>query len=298
MSAAEQPTADETRLSPDAWLRGMLAARNLGPTSQKLANYLVTNINAVSYAQASEISASAQVSASTTTRLAQQLGFKGWPDLQQALRTRYLAQLSMVDIAEIHGLTDTPFQNALRNDSELLAATMRDVDDVAIARVAAAVQSAKRVHVTAMGSFAAVGQALVHNLQIAGYHVHALLDRDSALSNSVAQMGDGDLLIVCSYWRHYRTIVAAANAAHRQGATVVALTDYLPPQLEGAVDDLIMIPAEGTSFFPSLTVPMAVQQGLVATLAQLDPEATKVRIDAAERLWNELDILIDPRATE
>ena len=58
--------------------------------------------------------------------------------------------------------------------------------------------------------------------------------------------------------------------------------------------EAILIPAEGTSFFASLTVPMAVQQGIVATLARIDAQRVTRQIEAAEELWDELGILIHP----
>lgn len=285
---------EESQIAPDAWLRSLVPAEGFTASGRRLVNYLLMNVSTTSYAKAADIADAIDVSVSTVTRLAQQLGFEGWPDLQQNLRARYLARLSMVDISEIHGVTDTPFKSALRRDAESLATTIRHVDERSIARVAEALQNATRIHIAGMGSFAAVGQAFAHNLLIAGYPALAPIDRESTLSNTVATMGPGDVFVVCSYWRHYRAIVAAVTAAHRRGAHVLVITDYLPRQLTDAVDEVVLIPAEGTSFFPSLTVPMAVQQGILATLARLDPDRTRQHIETAEELWAELDLLIDP----
>lgn len=287
---------DGSPLAPEAWLRALVPPIGLSASGRKLLNYLLTNVNQAGYAKATELAEAAGVSVSSVTRLAQQLGFEGWPDLQRNLRARYLAQLSAVDISEIHGVTDTPFQSALRRDAQSLASTIRLVDEQSIARVAGRLQGARRILVTAMGSFAAVGQAFTHNLLLAGYPVQPLLDRESTLANTVAGTGPGDVFVVCSYWRHYRATVAAAVAAHRRGAQVVIVSDYLPRRLAPVADEVILIPAEGTSFFPSLTVPMAVQQGILATLARMDPDRTRRNVETAERLWAELDLLIDPRA--
>ena len=254
------------------------------------------NVGEAGFAKAADVADAVGVSVSSITRLAQQLGFEGWPHLQHELRARYLAQLTMADVAEIHSVTDPPFQGSLRRDAVSLAETIASLDDRTIARVAELLHGATRIHVTAMGSFAAVGLALSHNLLIAGYPTQALLDRDALLTNTVATLGPGDVLVVCSYWRHYRTVVGAAVAAHARGARIVAIADYLPSQLAEVVDEAVLIPAEGSSFFASLTVPMAVQQGIMATLARLDPERTRRQISETERLWTEIGLLVDPRS--
>ena len=53
----------------------------------------------------------------------------------------------------------------------------------------------------------------------------------------------------------------------------------------------IMVDAEGTSFFPSLTMAMAVQQGIVATLAGIDPDRTGRSLAAAEQAWHDFGLL-------
>ncbi|MEJ7649343.1 MAG: hypothetical protein WKF57_09955 [Nakamurella sp.] len=126
---------------------------------------------------------------------------------------------------------------------------------------------------------------------IAGYPVRELLNEPAALSNAVSRMGPTDLLIVCSYWRIYDVAVIAAQSAHRRGCGVVLLADSLPRALCTAVDEVVITPAEGTSFFPSLTVATAVQQGIVATLANIDPARTRTAMTAAERSWQDFKLL-------
>lgn len=285
-------------VTPEAWLRSRAPERPLGSSAKRVLDHLLTHPMASGFEHASDIAATIGVSTSSVTRMAQQLGFDGWPALQRELRARTLARLSMRDVSDIHGVTDTPFQHALRHDNAALGSWLRGADEGAIARIAHRLQSADRILVAAMGSFAAVGHALAHNLLIAGYPVQPQLDAPGRLANTVAGATAGDVLVFCSYWRHYRVVVDATRVAHRNGAAIVAIADYLPGSIATIVDDAVLIPAEGTSFFASLTIPMAVQQGIVATLARLEPDRVRASIDAAERTWDELDLLVDPRADD
>lgn len=296
IGSVQQPGDGDTGrdLSPVAWLHTRVPESGLGASAKTLLNYLSTNISEAIYAKASDIASITGVSASSVTRLAQLLGFTGWPDMQRDLRARYLASLSMVDVSNVHGITDTPFQSAIRRDISSLTRTERELDENVIRRIAELLLNAEQIHIAAMGSFAAVAQALSHNLLLAGYPVHGLLDRDAQLGNTVAHLRPSDVLVVFSYWRHYRVVVGAAIAAQRRGAKVVLITDYVPRVLSDVAEEVVVINVEGTSFFTSLTVPMAVQQGILATLARIDPERIQQGITASEKLWRELDLLLDP----
>lgn len=103
--------------------------------------------------------------------------------------------------------------------------------------------------------------------------------------------GPADTLVVCTYWRLYDVAVIAAAEAKARGAQVIVLADNISPALEKSADEIVLTPAEGTSFFPSLTPAMAAQQGIVATLARIDPDRTRKSLTAAEESWQTFRIL-------
>lgn len=289
--AADDDTAGPVTESLDSWLASLLPDGGLGAQGDAVFRHLLADPGHASHAPASAISEATGASISSVTRTAQRLGFSGWPRLQAELRTRYLARLSMIDVAATHGATSTPFSDALRRDLRSLDEAMRIIDEAQIRRVAERIAAAENVYVTAQGSYAAVGLALVHNIGLAGYPVRELLSQPATLSNSTARMTSRDLLIVCSYWRIYDIAVIAAQQASRRGAGVVVLADNLPQALRTVTDEAVIVAAEGTSFFPSLTVAMAVQQGIVATLATLDPDRTHASLKAAEQGWQDFKLL-------
>jgi DNA-binding MurR/RpiR family transcriptional regulator len=278
----------------EGWLRTLLPDKGpaaLGASGLRVFNLLLALPGNGSYATATEVADQAGTSVSSVTRLAQRLGYKGWPDLQRDLRAHHLAHLSLTDVANAHGDNDTPFQASLRQDADSLAASLRNLDEAQVVRIAGRLADAANIYVAAQGSFAAVGHALIHNIRLAGYPARALLDNPAGIANHVAQFGSEDLLIICSYWRLYDVDVIAAAEAHRRGATVIVIADNISPALEASADEVLLVPAEGSSFFPSLTSAMAVQQGLVATLARVDLERTRRSIDASEASWQQFKLL-------
>lgn len=273
------------------WLTSLVPPTGLGASGQQVFQQMLGNPGKASYSTAVELAGLAKTSVSSVTRLAQRLGFGGWPDLQREVRVRHLAHLSVLEVADIHGVDDTPFQASVRQDLASLATSLQNLNEEQVVRIAGVLAAAENIYVTAQGSYAAVGHSLVHNIRIAGYPARELLDNDVSISNLIAQIGHKDVLIVCSYWRLYDVAVTAAAEAHARGATVIVIADNISPVLYKSADEVLLVPAEGSSFFPSLTAAMSVQQGIVSTLARLDPDRTRKSLIAVENSWQAFHLL-------
>lgn len=287
---SESPRSREPD-SVEDWLRSLLPAKGLGSSAQQVFNLVAREPGRASFLPAGELAELAQTSVSSVTRAAQRMGYDGWPDFQRELRARHLAHLSALEVSDAHKGGGSPYESSLRQDADSLAVALRNLDASRMVRIAELLAQSDNIYVTAQGSFSAIGQALVHNIQIAGYPARELLDRPASVSNHVSRMSSRDVLVVCSYWRLYDLAVTAAAQAQARGAKVVILTDNISPALERCADEIVITPAEGSSFFPSLTAAMAVQQGIVATLASLDPARTRRNLIAVEEGWREFKLL-------
>ncbi|MFF0772939.1 MurR/RpiR family transcriptional regulator [Nonomuraea wenchangensis] len=292
----------------EGWLRSRTPERGLRGKSAAVLELLLSQPRRASYGSAGELAQLAGVNVATVTRTAQALGFAGWPALQQELRARYLSSLSAGQVAaehragqvtaehragqvaaEPHG-TGSPGTRSLRRDLDNLAVLNRRLDERVLATIAEAVAAARSTTIVADGSYAAVGLALAHNARLAGYPVRAVT-AGSELANAMAAVGEGDVLIAVSFWRLYENTILAANEARARGARVFAVTDAASPALAAAAEEVVLVPAEGEAFFPSLTAGIAVAQALVTQLAAVDPARTGAAIEAAESMWTRFGLL-------
>ncbi|MER6004693.1 MurR/RpiR family transcriptional regulator [Nonomuraea angiospora] len=275
----------------EEWLRTRVPPRGLRGKAAAVLEILLSQPRRASFESAAELAQVAGVNVATVTRTAQALGFAGWPALQQELRARYLSSLSAGQVAAEHRGTGSPSSRSLRRDLDSLALLNRRLDEGVLLTIAEAVAAAGRTVIVADGSYAAVGLALAHNARLAGYPVTAVTNGDAELANAVAALGAGDVLVAISFWRLYESTVLAANVARSRGVRVFALTDAASPALAEAAEEVVMVPAEGEAFFPSLTAGMAVAQALVTQLAAVDPARTGASIEAAEAMWTRFGLL-------
>ncbi|SFS72587.1 MurR/RpiR family transcriptional regulator [Saccharopolyspora flava] len=274
----------------EAWLRGRVPERGLRSKGASVLQVLLTQPRRVSYGSAAEAAALAGVNVATVSRTAQALGFTGWSDLQQELRARYLSSLSAPDVASAQHTEGELGTASLRRDLESLAVLNRRLDEQLLRTVAEAIARARRTVIVANGSYLAVGSALGHNVQLAGYDASVVHD-EAELANAISRVGPDDVVIAISFWRLYQSTVTAAEEAHERGARVFALTDAASPALAAAAEEVVLIPAEGVAFFPSLAPGLAMAQAIAAQLSTVDPDRTRRSIEAAEAQWSRFHLL-------
>lgn len=282
-----------TEAEPDgfeSWLRGRVPERGLRSKGASVLQVLLTQPRRVSYSSAAEAAELAGVNVATVSRTAQTLGFSGWSDLQQELRARYLSSLSAPEVAAAQQTEGELGGASLRRDLDSLAVLNRRLDEQLLRTIAEAIAQSRRTVIVANGSYFSVGSALGHNVQLAGYEATVVHD-DAELANAVSRIEPGDVLIAISFWRLYQSTVTAAEEAHDRGARVFALTDAASPALAAASEQIVLIPAEGVAFFPSLAPGLAVAQAIAAQLSTVDPERTRRSIEAAETEWSRFRLL-------
>lgn len=279
------------------WLDSRVQGRKLAARQLQVVGILRSQPRLASYGSVSDIAAAAASNASTVTRTAQTLGFKGWADFQFELRSRFLASLSAVEVAAEHnGHISSPAQAAVSTDRANLAHFERTLNADTVHEIAKAIAAARQTFIVAAGSYAIPGKALEHNAIIAGYNVR-LLDADvAALTNAIARLGAEDLVIAISLWRVYDSTMRAVDIAHGIGAPVVSITDSAGSPVAVNAQHRIVVPTEGAGFFPSLTGAVAAVQAIAVELASLDRERSNLNIAASERTWDQMRIM-HPRSS-
>jgi DNA-binding MurR/RpiR family transcriptional regulator len=276
-----------------AWLGDALPDLPLSKAQSRVVDVIARNPQLSSYADIAEIAQRADVNNSTVVRAAQHLGYRGWPDLQRELRSRYLVMISTEDTLTEHGEHRSPLHDALNHDIENLRLTLdsntADDAEAAIATMAAA----KSIIALGLGSFAGPASVMAHLGSTMGYPI-TLENRGAVhLASSANALGPGDVLVVINMWRSMRQIIVTAEAAKQAGAKVVAISDMRRGRLAAVADHLLVVASEGISFFQSVTAANSLVYGLLAGMEAAHPERSRAAIRRTQQLWKDLDIYLD-----
>lgn len=283
----------QTAGTPDveAWLRKLAEKNKPSKAIHDVLQAIIVQPALASYASSTKLAAVAGVNVATVVRAAQLFGFSGWPEWRQEIRARYLNLLTAQELAVVHEVANqSPLDMAVSRNIEQLTAIRKSMDRRTLAAFAKGIARANRRLIVASGSFSAVGRTLAHHAGIAGYRCEVLGD-GVALANALADLTDRDIVIPITVWRLYKVCIAAAREAKRRGTKVYLISDQLYSPIAELADRVLIVPSEGTSFFPTIVPSMSVVEALCAQLVRIDPDRSAKAIADAERQWQEFNLL-------
>lgn len=289
--------------SESGWIEQRLGGRTPGRAGARVLAALRAQPREMSFASTAEAARLAGVNVATVVRTAQALGYPGWPALRSELRSRYLSRLSAAELLGEHAPGGTGDGRGGEPDGAAAATLHRDLanlrelagllDEAQITRVARLLADARSSLVLGSGSFAAPGLALAHQCTSLGRDVRLQQAGGTALVNAVGLLRPGDLLLVIQLWRTPHHIRRAATLAAELGARVVVLTDRTDDVTDLA-GEVVLLPSEGSSMFPSLVAAMTVVQAVITALVAADPVAAGRAGDRSEEHWRRFGLFPEP----
>ncbi len=268
------------------WVADLLGPREPGSGVARVLRALASHPREMSYASTSVAAGLADVNVATVVRAAQVLGYPGWPALRAEARGRYLAGLSTSQVLDEHaGSSERPTWAALGRDVRNLRELAQVLDPDQVARIARIVADTRVTLVLGSGTFAAPGLQLAHLAQTLGHDVRLQRVGGTALLNAASLLTEQDGVVVFHLWRSPQEVLRAVLVAAERGARVVAVSDQSTAELVEAAEELVLVPSEGASVFPSVTASTAVVHAVLAELVALDEDAARAAAQAAIDLW-------------
>lgn len=259
---------------------------SLSPTLQRAARFVVDHPNEVVIASMRALAGRAGAQPATLVRLAQQLGYAGWPELKSAfaqelglhstgygVRAKSLAArgrgadlLSEMFGAQRHNLasTESMCSESLRGAASLL-------------------KKAKAVHAAGFRASFPVAHAFVYGYRLFRDSVHLVDGHGGGLEMQLRPIARNDAVLVVSFSPYSRESLAVLEAARVAGARIVALTDSRASPHALAADVPLLFSTASPSFFPSVVAGLAVSEALLELLVAGAGAGVARRLERAEQ---------------
>jgi len=283
----EQMVHDKKRpATPDALaLRLREAFPAMGPEAARAARFLAGNPGEVAVSSMRALAARAGVKPPTLVRLAQSLGFDGWPQLREVFvaelrpgAARYASRAQALQRAGGGGLAAGVFE-AQRRDIDATEAQSA----AALPRVAALLHDAKAVHVAGFRASYAIAFGFAYLYRLFRPSVSLISAEGGTLEMQTRAIGPGDALVVVSFAPYSREARLAVESARRARAKVVALTDSALAPIALAADETVLFSVTSPSFFPSIVGGVSVAESLLGLIVAREGKGVVRRIEAAEK---------------
>jgi DNA-binding MurR/RpiR family transcriptional regulator len=271
----------------------------LSPTLQDAARFVVDHPNEVVISSMRTLAKRAHAQPATLVRLAQQLGYSGWPELKSVfaedlgLNTARYGQRakSLVARGRHADLTGEMFAAQRQN----LAST-EPLCTASLGLAAKMLKRAKAVHVAGFRASFPIAYSFVYGYRLFRNAVHLIDGQGGGLQMQMRPIERRDAVVAISFAPYSREAIVVVEEAKAAGALVIALTDSNASPLALSADLPVLFSVASPSFFPSVAAAVAVTEALLELLVADAGPAAVEQIDRAEQNLFESGAYLQPRA--
>lgn len=261
---------------------------------RKIADYILENYQKASYMTALSLGQSVGVSESTVVRFAMELGFDGYPDFQETLRTAMKAKLTSVQRIELASSQmdkNDVYEKVMSLDIELIRETMENGDREAFAGAVDTILKARRIYIVASRSASPIAEFLRYYFSIMFDDVRLLNNiGTSDLLQRLFRVSENDVVIGISFPRYSKQTTIAMEYASGNGAKVIAVTDSRQSPIARKADHVLTAGSGMVSFADSLAAPLSLINALIAAVSLEKRNDINRSFEKLENLWDDYDV--------
>lgn len=261
---------------------------------KKIAAYLIEHFDKAAYITASKLGKAAGVSESTVVRFASEIGFDGYPQMQQALQEvsrNMLTAVQRMEVASNNIDADDVLNKVLHSDIEKIRKTLDDINKKDFDSVVDAIINAENIYVIGTGSASVLANFL--NLYLNHIFDNVRVVGSTSISDvyeNILSINEKDVLIGLSFPRYSSRTLKAMRYASSRNANVIAITDSASSPIAETADHLLIARSDMASFVDSLVAPLSLINALIVALGLRRKDEVSQKLQKLEALWQENEV--------
>lgn len=267
------------------------ALPDLTRAERQLATHVLSHYPVSALGSITLLAKAAEVSTPTVVRLAQKLGYKGYPDLQNALRGEVEAMLES-PLAKhdrwAGGVPDTHMLNRFADAVMAnLQSTLGQIDHAEFDAAAGLLADPGR-QIFAMGGRIthALADYFTSLMKVVRTDVTLLSNNSTTWPPTLLDMRPGDVLLVFDIRRYENAVLQLAEMAKEQGAEIILITDRWVSPAATHARHTLACHIEAPSAWDSNVSLMVLVETLLASVQDLTWDVTEGRMKRLEHLYD------------
>lgn len=268
--------------------------RDFSKGQRSIATYILNHYEKAAYMTAAKLGQAAGVSESTVVRFAFELGFDGYPELQQELSEMIknkLTSLQRIEVAtEQIGDADV-LEKVLNIDIDKIKKTLEETSREDFNGAVNALVNCGSIYILGSRSASILARflALYFNLMFDSVKlIHTT--SSSEMFEQIMRLKENDIIIGISFPRYSKKTVKAMEFAKKSNAKVIAITDSPSSPLAKQADFFLQARSDMASFVDSLVAPLSLINALIVAVGlQMKDDLVK-SFDRLESIWEEYDV--------
>ncbi len=258
---------------------------------RQLANTLLENYPVTGLKSITRLAENADVSTPTVVRMAQKLGFSGFPELQNALRDELEATISNPIAKHDQWSEHAPDTHILNRFADAVIDNMRQTlnqlsPDEFDATCALLADRKRSVHVVGGRITHALADYLFTHLQVIRENVTHLPPNSNIWPHYVLNMKPGDVLVIFDIRRYEQDLINLADMAKASDVTIILYTDQWGSPVAKSAKHRFNIRIEAPSAWDSSVVTLFLLEATIAAVETKIWGVTKGRMKHLETLFD------------
>jgi DNA-binding MurR/RpiR family transcriptional regulator len=280
--------------SPDMSVAERINSRfdSLTRAERQLANAMLENYPVSGLGSITTIAENSGVSTPTAVRMAKKLGFRGFPDLQAALRSELEATISNPIAKHDRWAADAPDTHILNRFADVvmdnMRQTLRQIDPEEFDAVTALLSNRKRsVYLVGGRITRSLADYFFTHMQVIRGGMTLIAANSNIWPHYVLNMQEGDVLVAFDIRRYERDILKLAEMASAKGVTLVLFTDQWGSPAAKHATHCFNCRIEAPSAWDSSVVSLFIVESLIAAVQTATWKETKQRMKTLEGLFDQ-----------
>lgn len=272
-----------------------LRGQPLSKGHRRIAQYIAQHYEKAAFMTAASLGEECGVSESTVVRFATALGYKGYPELKQALvslvRQRLTSEQRFAIASAIR--ESAVLKTVLHNDEQNLRKTVEAITQQQFEEAVSRLLGARRIYIMGLRSAAPLAQFMYHYLHQILEDVVLVHNTTGDVFEEIARISERDVLVGVSFPRYSARTLECMRYARQNGAQVIGLTDGDMSPLREISDVCLCASTDMASFVDSLAAPMSVINALIVSVGLHRREELGEHFKRLEGIWNAHSVYID-----
>ena len=255
-----------------------------------LANYIIDNYDKAVFLTAAKLGEIIGVSESTVVRFASFIGYKGYPEVQQALEDLVRNKLNTSDRIEITngGIEQNGvLRTVLSSDALKIKNTMESIDEAAFDNAVETILNSRRIYVVGIRTCAPLASFLSFYLNMIFDNVVNLqTSSTSELFEQMIHITEEDCIIGISFPRYSMRTLKALEFANNRRANVITITDSIHSPMNLYSSCNLIAESDMHAAVDSLVAPLSVINALIVALCNKRQTQVAKNLEMIEEVWN------------
>ena len=248
----------------------------------------------VAFMTASKLGATVGVSESTVVRFATEIGYSGYPELQQAMQEMIRNKLTSVQRMEVTKtrIGDNDVLDSVFNQNiDIIRRTMEETSHEDFYKAVDAIVAARKIYIIGARSSLALATFLNYYFTLIFENVQLVQATSEAeIFEQMIRIDEEDVVIGISFPRYSRKAAHAMDFAHNRGAKVVAITDSMLSPIAQPADYFLLARSDIASIVDSLVAPLSLINALIVTTALKRSKEVNSVFQRLEDIWDKYGV--------